>query len=158
MFDIAKDNLDAAERTLGRLKILRKNFTGRMQLPVCSTPYIRSVVKRIRYWRGTVESYTTKPEPRPESKRTSYYPEMNEEKRSTALFSAQICLSKWALKWKVERHQEALDAFRKLRIRPSGMQFNDKSATVHKTEYWTALVTCDAYSKLTDVDTEIPLD
>jgi len=87
----------------------------------------------------------------------AYYPEMGERHDGTALFERHVGYGGYCLKWSADRHQEALDTFKKLRIRPRYMEpFRSNKTGITK---WSAGVTWEAGRKLDKVSvTELLLD
>jgi hypothetical protein len=75
----------------------------------------------------------------------AFHPEMGERHDGKALFVAQVSHGGYYLSWSVERHAEALEAFKALRIRPRHMDCVETVSGEHK---WSCGVTYAAGRKL----------
>ena len=75
-----------------------------------------------------------------------FFPEMGERHDGRALFVTQVGYRGYTVKWMPERHDEALAAFRTLRIKPRDMEL---FATVQGAQKWRCHVTWAAGRKLT---------
>jgi len=74
-----------------------------------------------------------------------YYPEMGERADGTALFVSQIGHGGYYLKWSPERHAEAMEAFKRLRIRP---RYMSEGETIKGGRMWSCGVTWEAGRKV----------
>jgi hypothetical protein len=93
---------------------------------------------------------------RPATAGQGYYPEMGERHDGTALFERQVGYKGYYLKWSIERHSEALDVFRRLKIRP---RYMEQTVGIKRGPYWTCCVTYEAGRKLQSYSvTELLLD
>ncbi len=76
---------------------------------------------------------------------SSFYPVMGEWHDGTALFVIRVSYGGYYVCWKPERHQDALAAFKRLRIRPRHMEL---SSITDGGQKWSASVTWKAGEKL----------
>jgi hypothetical protein len=94
-----------------------------------------------------------------ETMKTAYHPEMDEVARTEALFNAHIGYKKVIIRWTADRDDEARQAFKTARCRPSNITFREAGEWVGlNVDGYTAAITFDAYEKLGNTDMEILLD